>query len=104
VVIEADSPALEPQVYLQALDECGAPWAGIPPRLARIETGLGDEEIWLVAVFTLAGDGPSPIMAKIKVSGWQAHHDYILTPQSPKTRCEGKGTSIIVRIPTGILA
>ena len=101
---EAEAAEHEPQVYIQALDERDAPWAGMPPLLARIEfADLDEEEVWLVAVFTWAGEGPSPILAKIKVSGWQDDHDYILIPQSRETQCEGRGTSIIVRVPADIL-
>ena len=94
----------EPTVFMLALDERGQPWAGTRAVPAHIETtrtasGL---EVWLVATFTWTHDGPSPTLAKIRVIGLWPDRYYVLTPQAP-ARCTGKGSSIIVRIPTRIL-
>jgi hypothetical protein len=95
----------EPTVFMLALDERGERWAGTGPVPAHLETTRtsGNLEVWLVATFTWMHDGPSPNLGKIKVIGWWPDRYYILTPQGANTHCVGRGTSIIVRVPTRIL-
>lgn len=96
----------DPAVFMSAFDDHGAPWAGIGPVPAHLETNqtLSHLEIWFVASFSWMHDGPSPTIGKIKVTGWSPHHDFLLTPADSGTRCHGKGSAITVRIPARILA
>jgi hypothetical protein len=95
----------EPAAFMRAFDERGAPWAGVSWVPAYVETSeiSNGTEVWLIAAFTWMHDGPSPKIATIKVTGWSADNDFVLTPAASTTQCDGKGSSIIVRIPARIL-
>lgn len=95
-----------PGVFMRAFDESGDPWAGagrMPAHLEVSRTAIGWESC-LVAAFTWMYDGPSPRIASIKVTGWSSDNDYVLTPAASMTRCDGNGSSLIVKIPTRLLA